>query len=187
MYIASTKKRILAYLLDQIITYLFYLPLIIKVGLHYLKTGSGHEILIPWSWLISIISLHTIFQVICLYVLRGLPAQWLLGLRVVSVYHPEIGLSLSQCFIHAIVEKLKFFIGNALYYSAFWNRERRHFINLLAETKVVQKVSAEGLLKPRMALGSILFIIAMLSSLYENANLIKYSKFKSTGWIIENF
>jgi uncharacterized RDD family membrane protein YckC len=184
MYIASTKKRVLAYLLDQIMTYVFYLPLLMKVGLHYIK--SGHEILIPWSWLLSITCLHVLFQVICLYTLRGLPAQWLLGLRVVSIYHPEMGLSLSQCFIHAIADKFKFFIGNALYYSAFWNRERRHFVNLLAETRVVQKEAGNGLFKPRYMVGTILFVLTLVSSFYENISLVKYSKFKVTGWIIES-
>jgi uncharacterized RDD family membrane protein YckC len=185
MYIASTKKRVLAYLFDQVMTYIFYLPLILKVGIHYLK--SGHEVLIPWSWIISITGLHMIFQVICLYVLNGSPAQWLLGLRVVSTYHPELGLSLSQCFIHVIGDKLKFFIGNALYYSAFWDRDRRHFINLLAETKIVQKEPFDALLKPRLVIGSILFVIAMASSFYENIGIIEHSKLRTSGWIIEDF
>jgi hypothetical protein len=169
--------------MDQIMTYVFYLPLIIKVGFHYLK--SGHEIFIPWSWLVVITCLHTVFQVICLYILRGNPAQWLLGLRVVSVYHPEMGLSLSQCFIHALGDKFKIFIGDALYYAAFWSRERRHLINLLAETRVVQKDSSEGLLQPKMVLGTFLFSIALISGFYENVSLIRNSKFKSSGWIIE--
>lgn len=184
MYIASTNRRVLAYLLDQFMSYIFFLPLFIKVGLHYFK--FGHEILIPWSWLISMVSLHVLFQVICLYILGGLPAQWLFGLRVVSIYHPEMGLSLSQCFIHAIVDKLKFFIGNALYFSAFWNRERRHIVNLLAETRVVQKEPSDGIPPARFAIGTILFVVSLVSGFYENASLVRHSKFDSISWIIEN-
>jgi uncharacterized RDD family membrane protein YckC len=184
MYIASTKKRVLAYLLDQFMTFIFYLPLILKVGLHYIK--SGHEIFIPWNWFISIVTLHIIFQVICLYILKALPAQWLLGLRVVSLYHPELGLSLSQCFIHAIVDKLKFFIGNAIYYSAFWNRERRHITNLLAETRVMQKEPSDGLLRPRWILGTLLFLVAVISGFVETAGMIRHSTFNRNGWNIES-
>lgn len=182
MYTASTKKRIIAYFLDQFMTYLFYLPILVKIGLHYFK--SGHEVIVPWTWLFGISFLHIIFQVICLYVLRALPAQWMMGLQVVSTYHPEMGLSLSQCFIHAIVDKLKFFIGNSLYYSGFFNRDRRHIINILAETRVVQRESTAEILQPRMAIGALLFGISLLGSVWENAQLLNESKFDRSGWYI---
>jgi uncharacterized RDD family membrane protein YckC len=182
MYTANTKKRIIAHVLDQFMTYLFYLPLLIKVGIHYFK--SGHEVIVPWTWLFSITILHMIFQTISLYVLRALPAQWLMGLQVVSTYHPEMGLSLSQCFIHALVDKLKFFVGNSVYYVGLINRERRHLINILAETRVVQKEPSDGILQPKLAIGVVVIAFSLVGSIWENAQLIRESNFDKVGWSI---
>lgn len=183
MYTASTSKRVVAYCLDQMLNGIFYLPLIIKAGLHYFKGLS--EIEITWMWLFAVLSLQICYQIICLYLLNALPGQLLMGLKVVSTYHPEMGLSLSQCAIHAIAEKLKFFVNRSIYYSAFLNRERRHLVNLLAETRVVQQESAHGLVKPRWLLGSILIVFSLLFAVYESGEFISHSEFSRTGITIK--
>lgn len=179
MYTASTRKRILAYVLDQCVNFIFYFPLIVKVTVHWLH--NSHEILIPWNWLFLTFFAQICYQVSCYYFIEGLPGQWLLGLKLVSVYHPEMGLSFIQCLIQAIGEKLKWLLGNALYVTAFTNRERRHLVNILAETRVVQSHHRSGIVKIRMGVAVVLALLALGSTLTKNAEYYKKSKFTKSA------
>lgn len=185
MYTASTRKRIVAYFLDQCINYILYTPLVIKVFIYWLK--NSHDIMVPWSWLILTVLGQTLYQIICYYFIEALPGQWVMGLKIVSVYHPEMGLNFFQCLIHSLGDKLKWLLGHAIYFTGFANRERRHFINLLAETKVVQKESRDGLVKPRMFLALILSLIALGSTMFSNAKYFKQVRFTASAIHIDNF
>ncbi len=177
MYTASTKRRVFAHLIDQTFQFIFYIPLIFKVIMNWFDVSP--LILIPWTWIIILFAVNFFYQVLSLYFLDALPGQWLLGLKVVSLYHPELGLSLHQCVIHALGEKLKLFIGNGLYYSGFYNRERRHIINLLAETRVVQNGNSQGFIQPKKILAILLLVLSIATTTHSNAKFIQHIQFNS--------
>lgn len=184
MYVANTYRRVLAFFVDQFLNMFFYLPVSLKFIFSLIKTQDSVQI--SWSWLVFLLGFQIVFHVLFLYVLRASPGQWLLGLRTVSMYHPEMGLSLPQCLIHSLLDRFKFFVGNAFYYTAFLNRERRHIINLLAETRVVQSAPSDGLLETRKWLALALYVIAITAGISEKIQLASLSRFDRHGWTIHS-
>lgn len=180
MYTASTGQRIIAHLFDKSMNFIFWIPITIKLALHWIQ--GGQDFVVPWFWIFGTMGSQMVFQMLCLYWIDGTLGQWFMGLKTVSTFHPELGLSFFQCFIQSLAERLEIFLGNSLYFSGFAHRERRHLVNLLAETRVVQSLNQrKALVKTRTLLTIILCFFSMFATLVANVDYYQRIDFSPTA------
>lgn len=178
MYVASTFRRVIAHLADELVGAIFWIPLVVKalVQLKY------HQVLIlPWS-LVGICWLSRMaYEMICIYSLQSLPAQYFLGLKIVSTHHPELGLSLAQVALRVLFAQFKYILGPSIYFMALFHRERQHLGDILAETRVMQVQERLFVPKVRFILGSFLVYSSLLGSLNESVTMVVEKRLTGKG------
>jgi uncharacterized RDD family membrane protein YckC len=181
MYVASTFRRTLAHLSDEAIGSVFWIPLLVKA---WVQAGRGHDIVLPWFLILSLWTARVVYEVLCVYVLQGLPAQRFFGLKVISTYHPELGLGLPQVVIRVLLAQFKYLLGPSIYFLALFHKERQHLGDILAETRVVQIQERNFLPKARTILGSILIYVSLVSSLGDVVSMVAENRVDRQGiWI----
>ena len=122
---------------------------------------------------------------IFIYAFQALPAQYFLGLRIISTYHPEMGLALLQVVVRVVVAQFKYLLGPSIYFIALFHRERQHLGDILAETRVVQIQERILTTKSRAFVGSVLVYVSLTSNLSQVVELVSSKKISSSGFQVE--
>ena len=182
MNVASTFRRIVAHTSDEIIGSLFWLPLAVSA---WSQMGQGQSIVIPWTLILAAWFGRMTYEILCIYVLQALPAQRFFGLKIVSTYHPEVGLSLGQVALRVLFAQFKYVLGPSIFFMALFHRDRQHLGDILAETRVVQFQERDFPPKARFILGSFLVFFSLVGSLSESARAIAANRFQQEGMIVE--
>jgi uncharacterized RDD family membrane protein YckC len=182
MYVASTFRRIVAHLSDELLGSVFWIPLLVNV---FAQMGQGHTVLVPWTLLGAVWLGRMAYEIICIYVLQALPVQYFLGLRMISTYHPEMGLGLLQITIRVLVAQLKYLLGPSIYFMALFHRERQHLGDILAETRVVQTQERWMTVQSRAFIGSILVYSSLVTNLGQAVDLFAGKRISAEGIKVE--
>lgn len=182
VYVASTFRRIIAHIFDEVIGSVFWIPLLIAA---FSSLGKNQEILLPWILVFSVWIARMAYEIICIYILQALPGQYFLGLTIKSTHQPELGLSLFQTLIRVLFAQLKYVLGPSIYFMALFHRERQHIGDILAETRVVQDQERNLAPKARYFIGSIIVYISLTTNLGEFVEHLNQNKFNVSGLKIE--
>lgn len=183
MYVASTFRRIMAHLSDELLSSVFFIPIIVSV---FAQMSTHHEIVIPWKLFAAVWAARLVYEILCIYVLQALPAQYFLGLKILSTYQPEMGLGLLQITIRVLVGQLKYILGPSIYFMALFHRERQHIGDILAETRVVQIQERANSPKPMTVIASILVFSSLVVNLNESVEFVKQDRLTKQGVIFES-
>lgn len=168
----------IAHGIDEIIGGIFFIPLIVFA---IKKISLGEEIYFQWKWILALSVSRFVYEALCLNFLQALPGQYFLGLRVISVEHPELGLGFGQCLVRVFVEQLKYLVGPSIYYMALFHKERQHIGDLLSESRVVQEHGRPQSFQMRYILGSILVYLSLVSHLGEAVQKFSEGTISSEG------
>lgn len=182
MNVASTFRRTIAHAADEMIGSVFWIPLVVSA---FSQMGEGHSLVLPWSLILSAWAARIAYEVICLYVLQALPAQHFFGLKVISTYHPEVGLGLNQAALRVLFAQFKYLLGPSIYFMALFHRDRQHLGDILAETRVVQIQERALPPKNRYVLASVLVFFSLLTSIGEAAAALAEDRINSKGVTLE--
>lgn len=170
-HVASTERRLFAYALDQFVVFFFYLPVLVHIGIPLL-VGSSWAVDLRWVFLS--VFLHFAYDVLFLYFLGATIGKKFVGLEVVS--RAGGGLTLFQCVLRSVSDRLSLFFGNGLRALAFLRYDRTHVSDWIAETRVVQKETRVRWVRRRKFLGLVLFLVLGVGSfleIYEMAKAIE--------------
>ncbi|MEY4616603.1 MAG: hypothetical protein RJB66_1563 [Pseudomonadota bacterium] len=181
MNVAGTFRRMLAHAIDEILGMVFLVPLIVSA---FAQMGKGHSIVISWKLFFACWLSRMAYEVICIYMLQALPAQAFLGLRILSTYHPEMGIGLSQTVIRVLFAQFKYILGPSIFLMALLHRDRQHLGDILAETRVVQIQERAFTPKPRWVLGSILIFMSLVVNLGEATQALAHRKISKEGIVV---
>ncbi len=182
MYVASTFRRIIAHCADELISAVFLIPVVVSV---WVQMSKDQDIIVPWRLLTSIWLARVCYEIICIYILQAMPAQRFFGLKILSTYHPELGLGLFQTTIRVLVAQLKYVLGPSIYFLALFHRDRQHLGDILAETRVVQINERNFSPKARIILGSILVFASLLMNLNEAIDFVGQGRISPQGIKVE--
>jgi len=182
MTVASTFRRIMAHSIDEMIGFIFAIPLLVYLWRH---ASQGNGVLVTWKWLLGLWIAKMTYETLCIYVLQALPAQHFFGLKIMSTHRPELGLGLFQSFLRVLMGQLKYIFGPSIYFMALFHRDRQHLGDIIAETKVVQFSERTFEPKIRFILGSILVYFTLVANLSNAVEFISSNRVKKEGIIIE--
>lgn len=159
-YVASTWRRIFAFMIDAILFCLFLLPCLTQGVMNLLSKGvfSVHIFLI-----LGAVGLNFAYRVFFLYFFQGTLGQLFLGLRVKSIHSEVIEVSFEQAFIRALVASLYIFLKWLPFVTALFSQKRRHLVDFIAETEVVQLPVYVKQLPRRYVLGSVVLLFTLTS------------------------
>jgi len=147
--LASVGRRAVALALDWIFILLLILVLVLLfelagIQVHNLNLKGAMnmdvETNLPETWnkvlTVFFVSLPTAFFTICIYLWGRTPGKRLMRIRVVSLFHPRVGLwhSLERA-LGYIASSLEAGLG---FIQAFWNPNRMALHDKIAETIVVR-------------------------------------------------
>lgn len=178
MFVASTFRRTIAHVFDEMLGFMFWIPLVVIIIKHL---SRGEDLVVGWKWVLIPWLARIVYEVLCIYTLQALPAQYFLGLKILSTHRPELGLGLSQIFIRVLTGQLKYILGPSIYFLALFHRERQHLGDILAETHVVQFNERLFYPKMRFILGSILVFGSLVSSLNTACEFVTNNKITRAG------
>lgn len=155
IYIASTWRRIFAFLIDQVFILFFYLP--------FAKTFldvffSDEEVMISLPKLLVLFLVPALYEFVFLMILQATPGKWLLNMKVVPSNNPYQELPVSSCILRPLVGRLTFFFSWAIYALAFFRYDRTHLADWVAETRLIQFIPRDSRPKIRWILGSFLIV-----------------------------
>jgi uncharacterized RDD family membrane protein YckC len=182
MYVANTFRRMMAHATDELIGSIFWIPLFFKA---WKQMSGGEGILLPWWLVIGAWVARLSYEIICMYVLQSLPAQHFLGLRVISTYHPELGLGWAQVVLRVLFAQFKYILGPAIYFMALFHPERQHLGDILSETRVVQLQERAFPPKNRYVLASILVYFSLIGHLEEVVHFVSDGRIEKAGVKVE--
>ena len=134
-YTANTGKRIIAYLIDSIITSFCLLPVWIQVAGSYLRDGV---VSVDLSWILVSALLILFYRWLFLYFLGGTLGKLIMGLRIVPMSNLNQELGLLQSLIRVLTDGLSIFFGQAPRALALLRYDRTQLADWVAETRVVQ-------------------------------------------------
>lgn len=179
MYTASTTRRLIAYLIDHFIIFIFYSPVWIQGLGSFFKNRT---VQIDWVWFVFCFVLQFLFRWIFLKFLGGGPGKFFLGLRVVDVNSSE-NVGWFQGLVRILGEHLSFFFGTSLYVLALMRFDRRHVVDWIAETQVRQVLPRVSPPRPRYFLTIALFLYFLISNFGSIYHLVQRTELES-GQII---
>ncbi len=178
MFVASTFRRTVAHLFDEIIGFIFWVPILVVL---VKQLSHGEELFVSWKWILVPWLARIIYEILIIHILQALPAQYFLGLKILSTHRPELGLGMRQVLIRVLTGQLKYILGPSIYFMALFHPERQHLGDILAETQLVQ--FNERLLYPksRFILGSILVFFSLMSSLRASYEMVSQNSITPLG------
>ena len=156
VYFPSTWRRLIAFLLDQAISLVMYLPFF---GAFSKLIFSDNEANLSLIQLGALLMVPAIYEFIFLALMQATPGKWLMGLKVVPSSNPENKLEFGQCLLRPLTGRLSLLLSWAIYAVAFFRYDRTHICDWIAETRVVQFKPRAGRTRIRWVLGS-LFILS---------------------------
>ncbi len=172
MYTPSTYKRLSAYSIDAILQSLLISPVLMELLKYWFKFGV---IQISMNQLILLIGLPILYQVLFLKFLQATLGKLMCGLRVISV-HKDSQLGLGQIVLRVLSFRLSWIFSFAPFASAFYRMDRRHVLDLFADTRVVQLEPRKHVPEKRPILATLLILYFLISGL---ANFRQWSQHMS--------
>lgn len=154
-FVASTYRRSFAYTIDQVLIVLCYLPFW-DVFFGALTSPSAYNISL--NLFLFFLVLPAIYELIFLALFSQTPGKKLLGMWVLSAKNCQ-ALDPMQIVKRAVFGRLSLIFSLAPQAAMFFRYDRRHWVDLLAGTIVVQEVPRAEKPKMRWVLG--LFLVFM--------------------------
>ncbi len=165
-YLPSTWKRCFAFAFDQFVMILLYFPL---WGFWYEMMTSDEEVIyVPLSVYAFFLLFPFFYEFIFLFLFQQTPGKWVFGLWVVSPSDPARPLTWVQAFLRALVGRFSLFFSWAPYALVFFTYDRRHLVDWVAETRVLQDTPRARPPKIRWIVGIIL-VLFYVSEGFEHA------------------
>lgn len=191
MNIAGSVRRTIAYLFDELISSFLYLPIFIKILLlSFTPVGDAvsEDFILSWKWVLVSVFLVFIYEVVFLKMVGAMPAQLLLGLRVIPLESesPERKeLSWGQSLLRVVADKFKYLVGFSGALLALTNSQRKTLSDYIAETKVIQlEPRAEALKSYSMVY--VLVILSLVLGLYNAIETARGLRFNGEGILVES-
>lgn len=135
VYVPSSFKRMMAFLIDGAVINIFWAPVTIQVLGSWLKS---QEMKVSWKWVLASFLLSFGYKWFFNYFLDGTLGKLVVGLRLVNKNDPDGGLSLMQSLVRVLAEQFSMFFGFAPQMLMFMRFDRTHVADWVAETRVVQ-------------------------------------------------
>ena len=135
-FIASTWKRLAAFLVDKLIILILFMPIVIQ---NFGVIFGNKVVIIEWKWFLPCFVLQFCYRLFFLKLAGGTIGKLIFGLRVINVNN-QGSLSWIQAFVRVLADHFNYFVGPAFTAIAFLRLDRRGLSDLLAETQVVQSV-----------------------------------------------
>lgn len=178
MHVASTARRVSAYAIDELMGFIFWIPLFLYVWKH---SNESPSLLISWNWILGLWAARMTYETLCIYVLQALPAQYFFGLKIISIHHPNMGLSLMQSALRVLMAQFKYIFGPAIYFMALFHPERQHLGDIIAETQVVQLGDRMFNPKVHFIWGSILVYSSLVTNLSKSMEFVAEGRIQKEG------
>ena len=129
--VASTYRRMGAFLIDYGICIIFFLP----ASAFSTQTLGGVSISLIWV-AVGLIAQFS-FKCFFLHFFSATPGKMFFGLKVVNIHAPAQQLGVLQVLIRVLSDHLGLFLSFGPFAWAFLNFERRQLSDYFAETKVI--------------------------------------------------
>lgn len=171
-FVASTYRRIFAFIFDSFISQIFWIPVTIQIIGSWLKS---QEIQFDFRWVILSFALSFGYRVLFNYFLGGTVGKLLFGLRLVNKNDPEKGLGLLQAVIRVLAEQLSLFFSLAPQSLMFLRFDRTHVADWVAETRVVQLFERNAPPKRRPVVAILFFVYFLITGFSAAYNLVRTS------------
>jgi uncharacterized RDD family membrane protein YckC len=155
-YVPSTYRRLVARFIDKMIEGLFYLPFF---RLAYDLFFTDDDVYVSLWQLLVLLLIPAVYEFIFLIFFQATPGKLIMGLKVVPDHNPQEKLSLENCILRPLTERLSIFFSLAIYATAFFRYDRTHVADWVARTRVVQSKPRATRTRVRWVLG--LLLIAM--------------------------
>lgn len=186
MSVPPSFKRYLAAVLDSILLIFLMTPYLLYKGVSFLKQG-GQFLELNWFELLLIPAFIFSYELFFMHFFSALPAQRLFNLRVVRcqdgvTFSPLERVPLMDLFIRVLAQRLSLFFGWGIYVTAWFSTQRRHFAEVLSNTRIVQPPGFSGAIlarKTRPILATILILYSALGA--TSSALVLVSKINLSG------
>lgn len=160
VYVPSTYRRVMAFLIDQVVSLLMYVPF---YGVFSRLILTDEEVHLSVVQLFILLLIPAVYEFVFLALMQATPGKWLMNLKVVPNHHPDHKLEFGQCLLRPLTGRLSLLLSWAIYALAFFRYDRTHLCDWIAETRVVQFKPRASHARVRWFLGSIF----ILSHTYE--------------------
>jgi len=135
-FTASTFRRTIAFVIDQVIILILFLPVGLESLNSYLVQGNFS---VDLRWILACFLMKFFYQWLFLYFLGGTLGKLTMGVRLIPIHAGEnLSLGLMQSFIRVLADELSLFFGQGLKMLALLRLDRTHVSDWVAETRVVQ-------------------------------------------------
>lgn len=174
-YVASTWRRAIAFLIDVILFWCFMLPCFFQGVWHWIKVS---EFSFNIYLLMGSLGMHFAYRVFFVYFFQGTLGQLIMGLRIKSIHRQNIQLDFAQAFVRTLSTSSYIFLKWFPFATALISDRRRHIMDILAETEVVQLMPVQRQLHPkRWIVGSLIMILTLFAGLQRTVDLYKSIQF----------
>lgn len=154
LFLPSTSRRVFALGIDGLIL----VPLILVVMLLLGARMSLSEVRIPWAALIANIVISFSFQIFMLKKYSATPGKIAMGLKVVDAETKKPELTLQKAVLRVLSGFLSYPFSLAPQTVALFRLDRRHLLDFIAGTQVMQNIPRPKPPKQRWIIGSILVL-----------------------------
>lgn len=178
--IARSYRRILAYLVDSIITMILFTPIWIQMLASLFRDRTFE---IDFNLLILCFLLNFFYHFLFLRFMGGTIGKLLFGLRVVNKSNGGSPSSM-QCFLRVLTDQLGIFFGNAPRVLAFARFDRTHVSDWVAETQVRQTSPREDHPKRNIPVTLVVALYLAYSSFISAYQWIQRSEFDHGKMIV---
>lgn len=159
-YVAGTERRILAFLVDEVLRQLAYLP----AWVHLIRSSGYWSFAdISWFWLGICYLFHFSARVVFLRFIQATPGKFLFGLRLVGRESDD--LNWTQAFVRTAADDLAAVAGLATRCLALLRFDRTHLSDWVAGTRLIQNKHRIAFPHRRWILAIFLFVVTGISGL----------------------
>lgn len=193
--VPSNWTRILALFIDQLV----FLPVFILIWLPALKAvldPQATEIVFRWPTILIGVLVTLLLQAGCLVIWGATPGKYLLSLRVINSNSFEVAKSSHISWMKAFLRVISWFISSFLLpyivlAVSFFRKDRRHLVDLMVGTRVIQLKPRNGKSAIRKVVGSlfmffgIITLVANAFRLLQMAQENQFSSYTQEGIVIK--
>ncbi len=170
MSIPSTFQRAKARLIDELICLVLSLP--VTGHLFLTEFNEDADWNLPWTGLFYWAGIRLFYFYVSYRFFQKTLGKWVYDLRLVPAANYNAELTDSQILLRLVAEWFKLPLSWSIYSIMFFRYDRRHFADLVAETRVAGPVQARPTTSRRTKIRWIVGIILLFSV---------FSGLKSTG------
>lgn len=185
--IPSAFRRLSARLIDTTILFLIEWPFWKEV---YSSLWTQEKTVgIHWSLVLYFLVAHASYEILSYYFFDATPGKWWVNLKLVSIHSHSIDVSelkFSQICLRVLSGWSAFFFSWAIYSTIFFRYDRRHWIDLWSETRVISLTPNETRPATRPWLGALLFWIFLSSGFARSTQILKAVTWQSPYFIVDS-